>query len=214
MNRLRYRQSYRRHLPHVQPPGATVFVTFRLAGSVSTSALQRLSLEAGRYGKALEAIGDPEERRRWSYADMNRLFGKWDAVVDEASAGPSWLGRPEVAGLVADALQACAGREYDLHAFCIMPNHVHAVFTPLRAEKGTYHSLSSIMHSLKGGTARKANLVLGRSGAFWEHENYDHVVRDEAELGRIVTYVLENPVKAGLAHAREDWEWSYCEWGL
>ena len=70
------------------------------------------------------------------------------------------------------------------------------------------------MRSLKGRTVREANLVLGRRGAFWQHENYDHVVRDEAELGRIVTYVLGNPVKAGLAARREEWEWSYCEYEL
>lgn len=211
MNTLRYRQSYRRHLPHIQPPGATLFVTFRLAGSVPGSAIERLSQEADRYRRVLETIGDQGERRRRSYNDLNRLFGQWDSALDQPSAGPSWLGRAEVARLVAEELHVCDGRDYDLHAFCIMPNHVHAVFTPLQTEKGTYHSLSSIMHSLKGRTAREANLVLGRRGTFWEHENYDHVVRDEVELGRIITYVLENPVKAGLADRREDWEWSYCK---
>ena len=67
-----------------------------------------------------------------------------------------------------------------------------------------YRSLSSIMRSLNGRTAREANFALGRSGTFWEHENYDHVVRDEAELGRIITYVLGNPVKAGLADRPEE----------
>jgi len=51
--------------------------------------------------------------------------------------------------------------------------------------------------------------VLGRRGAFWQHENYDHVVRDKAELSRIITYVLENPVKAELVGPHDQWEWSY-----
>jgi putative transposase len=54
--------------------------------------------------------------------------------------------------------------------------------------------------------------VLRRGGGFWQHENYDHVVRDEAELSRIVAYVLDNPVKAGLAGSRGDWEWSYSRY--
>jgi len=70
------------------------------------------------------------------------------------------------------------------------------------------------MSSLKGPTAREANLVLGRSGAFWQHENYDHVVRDEAELNRIVAYVLDNPVRAGLAQSCEEWKWSYSQYEL
>ena len=56
--------------------------------------------------------------------------------------------------------------------------------------------------------------MLGRSGAFWQHENYDHVVRDEAELNRIVAYVLDNPVRAGLAQSREEWKWSYSQYEL
>jgi len=79
---------------------------------------------------------------------------------------------------------------------------------------GSHHSVSSIMRSLKGRTARQANLVIGRRGTFWQHENYDHVVRDEGELGRIITYVLENPVKARLVQARDEWRWSYSKYEL
>ena len=100
-------------------------------------------------------------------------------------------------------------------------NHVHVVFTPLpmRSSKTDnttqtnslcYNTLSTIMQSLKGYTARKANLLLGRSGPFWQHESYDHVIRDPSEWQRIVTYVLNNPVKAGLVDTWEKWQWSYC----
>jgi putative transposase len=74
--------------------------------------------------------------------------------------------------------------------------------------------MSAIMHSLKLYTAREANLVLGRTGSFWQHENYDHVVRDEAELRRIILYVVHNPVKAGLVEHWEDWKWTYCKHSL
>ena len=108
-----------------------------------------------------------------------------------------------------------------------MSNHVHVVFTPLAMQssrtdivnsaentaqtKGLcYNPLSSIMQSLKGYTAHKANHLLGRSGAFWQRESYDHVVRDASEWQRIITYVLNNPVKAGLVDSWEKWQWSYC----
>jgi len=72
--------------------------------------------------------------------------------------------------------------------------------------------MSAIMHSLKRYTARQANLLLGREGGFWQHENHDHVVGDEAERQRIITYVLNNPVKAGLVEHWEEWKWIYCKY--
>lgn len=69
--------------------------------------------------------------------------------------------------------------------------------------------LASIMQSLKGYTARQCNLLLERRGTFWEHESFDHVVRNPQEWERIVAYVLNNPVKARLVKNWQDWEWSY-----
>lgn len=87
-----------------------------------------------------------------------------------------------------------------------MPNHIHIVFMPLKESKDKYYSLSKIMHSFKRHTAHEANLTLGRTGTFWQHENYDHFVRDDAELERIVKYVLYNPVKANLVKEQSDWK--------
>jgi hypothetical protein len=57
-------------------------------------------------------------------------------------------------------------------------------------------------------------LLLGQEGAFWEHESYDHYVRDEAELERIIKYVLYNPVKAGLAADWVAWPWTFSKQDL
>jgi REP element-mobilizing transposase RayT len=202
----------RRHLPHIQPPGATLFITFRLAGSIPSRALEQLLSEARRIETRLGRISEPEAREREAYLAQRRHFGKWDHVLDTASAGPFWLMDGRIASLLHESLCYRAGHVYDLHAFCIMPNHVHLVCTPLQKEKGIYHAASAIMHSMKRYTARRANQLLGRGGAFWQHESYDHVVRNEAEWRRIITYVLHNPVKAGLAARPEDWEWSYCRY--
>jgi REP element-mobilizing transposase RayT len=65
------------------------------------------------------------------------------------------------------------------------------------------------MRWLKGSTARQANLILGRTGeAFWQDESFDHRVRDEVELHRIVRYVEHNPVNASLVANPGDWPWS------
>ena len=97
-----------------------------------------------------------------------------------------------------DALAHFDGDRYDLLAWCIMPNHVHAV---LRPKAG--HELPDILHSLKSFTSKKANKILNRTGEFWQAEYYDHLVRNEDDFRKQVEYTLENPAKAGLAN----WKW-------
>ncbi|MDO9300962.1 MAG: hypothetical protein Q7T89_06240, partial [Anaerolineales bacterium] len=130
-----------------------------------------------------------------------------------------WLSQPEIAEIIKEALLYRNGREYDLFAFCIMSNHVHVVFKPLESKSdwqsdlptSSYTPLNKIMQSLKRHTARKANIILGREGTFWQDESYDHVIRDNGEFERIINYVLENPVKAGLISKWEDWLWTFCK---
>jgi len=97
-----------------------------------------------------------------------------------------------------------------------MPNHVHVVLSINdEALVGQFNKLSyrlsRILHSIKRYTAREANKLIGCYGAFWQHESYDHVVRDERELDRIVQYVLNNPVSAGLTKDPETWKWNYVK---
>jgi type I restriction enzyme R subunit/putative DNA methylase len=92
--------------------------------------------------------------------------------------------------------------QYELEAFVLMPNHVHALIHP-RFE------LARIMQSLKGFSAHQANKVLRRTGQpFWQRESYDHWVRTSDEAARIKRYIEHNPVKAGLAASPADWPWS------
>jgi type I restriction enzyme R subunit len=101
-----------------------------------------------------------------------------------------------------------AGMRYDLLAFVVMPSHVHWVFRPIASWVKTLKGRSareSVVHSINRYTARECNLVCGGIGAFWQHESYDHWVRDEDELERVIHYVEGNPVKAGLAANPHEW---------
>jgi hypothetical protein len=70
-----------------------------------------------------------------------------------------------------------------------------------------------MLGSLKGATARQANLALGRTGQpFWQEESYDRLVRNGEEFRRIQRYIEYNPVKACLAASPEQYEWSSA-WG-
>jgi REP element-mobilizing transposase RayT len=64
------------------------------------------------------------------------------------------------------------------------------------------------MKSIKGYSARRCNELLGSTGQFWQDESYDHLVRHDDELLRLIDYIENNPVKAGLIARREDWKWS------
>jgi REP element-mobilizing transposase RayT len=166
----------RGYVPHWERPGATYFVTYRLADSLPRHVLAQL-LE--------HHASDPDD------AFAMRL----DQELDRAH-GDAHLSDPRIAELIVDNWRYFDGERYKLIAFCVMPNHVHIVF---RART----KLDAIVHSWKSYTAQKANQVLERTGPFWCREYFDHLVRSDEELNRIVAYVVGNPAKAGL----EPWPW-------
>ena len=99
-----------------------------------------------------------------------------------------------------------ARRFYEIHAWVIMLNHVHAIFQPRAA-------LPTIMRWLKGRTGLRANKLLGRIGTpFWQDESFDHWVRNTQEQQELIEYVENNPVKAGLVATKEQWLWSSAGW--
>lgn len=202
MSNLRFREFYQRRLPHIQIAGATYFITFRLANSLPLDVLESLKAESQK-NKSLPAEQAILAYRQW--------FARYDDFLDRVVCGESFLRDEQIADMVSESIKFRNGKTYDLAAFSVMPNHAHLVCTPLEKSEGVFYGLTEILHSLKRYTARQANLLLDRSGAFWQHESYDHVIRDEAELERIIKYVLFNPVKAGLVDDWNNWKWSYCK---
>jgi putative transposase len=201
---------YRRRLPHYQPERAAFFITSRLAGSLPSDVILSLMRERDAQQLAIRKEEDEVRRRRLEEEQHARYFGKFDEYLDSAMTGPDWLRRGDVAGIVSEAIHRRDGKKYDLLSFCVMPNHIHLVVDVERSDASLYR----ILQSLKAFTAVKANRILGRCGAFWQHESYDHVVRDDAELDRILWYIVENPVKAQLCRRWQDWRWTYVKKGL
>ncbi|MGB0386439.1 MAG: transposase [Ardenticatenaceae bacterium] len=211
MAKLDYKRYYRRNLPHIQPEGATFFITSRLADSLPAEVAQRLREELQKIYAALGELpqGSPEWEQK--YLALRRHFGKWDQLLDRADYGPTWLADPRIAKLVADAFHHWDGQKYDLESYTIMPNHFHLEITPLQKEDGVYHAISSIMHSVKSYTASEANKLLNRPGSFWQEENYDHYIRNPAEQQRITNYILNNPIDGRLVKAWYDHPWTHCK---
>jgi REP element-mobilizing transposase RayT len=202
---------YHRHLPHYQPEFATFHIVYRLAGSLPRHVLEEL-----RHEKELLKLNDNVTNKKCP--QPSRLyFERFDALLGETSSGPIWLKEFDIAIIVKDAIHFRDNKLYNLIAYCIMPNHVHMLFELIsntnknfRVGDSTY-MITKILASLKKYTALRANRILKRSGAFWQHESYDHVIRDSDELERTIWYILYNPVKAGLVKHPDNWKWSYCK---
>jgi hypothetical protein len=151
-------RQYDRRLPHWKVAGQPQFVTFRLHGGLPPNRVF------------------PPAR-----LTSGQAFVTMDRLPDQARAGPLFLRRPEIARFVVQALGDGATRfqRYRLHAFVVMPNHVHLLVTPL-VTAGQW------LGPLKGFTGHGANRLLGRCGVlFWQNESYDHLVRDELEFRRV-----------------------------
>ena len=214
MKNLEYREFYRRNLPHIQPRRATFLGNLGLVGSLPIEVAERLSAEAEHLEKKLLTITDRKEKQLLRDRDQRKLFRKWEDELHKIQTGPFWLKDERIAEIVADSILYHDGDWFDVLAYCILPNHVHLVLIPYESSDIADYSLTKIMHNIKRNSANHANKVLGRTGAFWQHENYDHFARDEKELERIIKYVLHNPVEAGLTNDWSKWKWSYCKYEM
>ncbi len=175
---------YRRNLPHWQPEGKVLFLTWSLHGSVPLHVIREVSKQAK------DILG--------------KSFVEIDRRLDQGKTGPTWLKDPDIAASVVKSLER-GTRElkcFDLFAYVVMSNHVHVLIQPRVP-------LRRITNGIKGFSARKANKILGRTGQpFWREESFDHWVRNEEEFHRIKSYIEHNPVTAGLVERPEDWPWS------
>ena len=193
---------YKRNLPHFQPSNSIYFVTFRLSNSLPKNVIKELKLEFERIKNT--NIGQ-------------EYFLKFNQLLDTSDTGSLWLKTNDVAEIISQAIHYRDQKEYDLYCYCIMPNHVHIIFDVTRfAESSSRNSVSTynlakLMQNLKKYTALESNKVLKRTGQFWHHESYDHVIRDNKELENTIIYVIQNPVKAGLVTDYKKWRWSYLK---
>src|SRR5882672_2892179 len=184
---------YRRNLPHWHPEGKSIFITWRPFGSLPASLFKKN--RTARNGCATTAP-EPEDF-------PGKKFLELDAALDSAKRGPCWLAAPEFAAFAEYPILhgADLGR-YQLHAYAVMPNHVHILLDP-------FAPLAKISGPLKGVAACDINARLGRTGKpLWQDESFDHWIRNSAEFERIRQYIEWNPVSAGLVERPEDWKWS------
>ncbi len=178
-------------VPHFEKPGAIQSVTFRLHDSVPVDLIERWREELG--------SGESRDKDAATSIELRQRIARYE----DAGHGECWLKHPEIAELVQNALLHFDNERYRLLAWCIMPNHVHVVI-----ECWSDWPLADIIQSWKSFTAKEANKILNRTGAFWFREYHDRFIRDEKHFSNAIEYIYHNPVKAGLVSSPEKWSYS------
>lgn len=171
------------NLPHWRQEGVTYFVTFRLADSIPREAVQLWRRQQTEWLDRHLLPFSNEEKREY-FELFVRCFHRW---LDKAT-GVCLLRKSVHRDIVSNAMGHFDGTRYHLGHWVIMPNHVHAIITPIGD-----NSLSEILHSWKSFTSKKINAARGEVGTVWQKESFDHIVRSPETLERIEGYILENP---------------------
>jgi len=178
------------YLPHWSKDGSIYFVTFRLIDSLPKKVISELATQRGDMLDGSEPF------------DL-KAIQRLDKLLDKGF-GPDWLKNPDIARLIVSAIRHFDGERYELHAYCVMPNHVHVVLKPQNGVE-----LAGIIRSMKNFPARRANHILGREGAFWSREYFDRLIRTSKEHTKSIEYVWFNPESAGIENS--PWKWRLGE---
>ena len=117
--------------------------------------------------------------------------------------GSCRLADPRAARMVEETLRLGDGRDYQLMAWIVMPNHVHVIARPARSV-----SLAVIARTWKGSSARAINGLFGTTGRFWQPEVFDRYIRGPDHEYYAIRYVELNPVTAGLCRDPLEWKFS------
>ena len=194
-----------RKRPHLYPGGGTFALTMRLAGSLTRPTIRKIQALQRKFGNEIPPAvywqASAEEREGF------RLYASGQTTRRQLN-GPFHLHHNEaIREIVARAIMHRDGREWEVLAYSLMPNHVHLVVRHLSRD---YH-MGRILRRFKSYTATMANRVLETQGAqFWEHEGYDTIIKSTADLRCHCRYTLLNPVWATLVKHWSAWPGNFC----
>jgi REP element-mobilizing transposase RayT len=174
----------RGYLPHLDRGGICQSITLRLFDSLPQSLLRKL------YDEVLTLPPD-----RQSIVKMKKI----ETWID-SGYGACYLRDARIAAVVESSLFYYHGKQYYLHAWVIMPNHIHFLATLFPRT-----SLSSTIRCLKSFSALQSNKILQRSGTFWFRDYFDRFIRHQNHFLSVLAYIENNPVKAGLCKCSTDW---------
>ena len=173
----------RGYIPHWDVGQRTQFITFNLADSLPKRLLRQW------YD---EIIQNPQKSSHTKIEQIQQAL--------DQHHGTCLLKQPGPANIMVDTLKHYENQRYKLHAWVVMPNHVHVLFTPMSG-----FAMSSIVQNWKSFSAHRINALLGRKGRLWEPEYFDRLIRNYKHFMEVFDYIIYNPVSAGLCTTPLDW---------
>ena len=178
----------RTRLPHFHRDGLIQSITIRLADAVPAEAIA---------GWRSELAARAEQR-----TDPGRVaqLRCWIERYSDAGHGACWLADRQVGSTVAEEILQDEGITHETLAWCVMPNHVHALVRPRKGVK-----LPELVRSWKSRSSIAANRLMGRTGPFWMRGYFDRFIRSDEHLINAIRYIEGNPVTAGLVRRPEAW---------
>ena len=178
-------RAWGRNLPHWRQDGCVYFVTFRLEDSIPADVLTAWQVDRDEWLLAHPHPHDEETAR-----EFHRLFTARIERFLDTCHGACPLRESAARQVVVEVLHGRDGMEngYALDAFVVMPNHVHALVAPTAA-----YPLSTVVKDWKSVSAHRLNKLTGRKGGLWQHETWDHIVRNPGQMDRFRRYIAENP---------------------
>lgn len=192
----------RRRLPHWEQPEICYFLTFRTADSLPVN-VAGVHRENRLHWLQTKGVHPTSTTINWleltsqlapqDLREYQQLFSQQFHQLLDAGHGACALRHPEVRQHLEDVLHHSDGMRYYLGDYVIMPNHVH-----LLAQMNFGFELKSQLQIWKRFSARRINALLNRTGAFWQGESYDRIIRNSAEFEHYRGYIEANPAKAKL----------------
>ena len=187
------------HLPHWETKAVIYHVSFRLADSIPDYLIKQWINERN---NILEIARNSS--RIITESEVRRLQFLYSNTVEkylDAGHGSCLLRQETAAAIVKSAFEFYNGEKYLLHAWSIMPNHVHVIFEILNEIPQNV-----ILKAWKSFTAHAINKALNRKGQLWQVDSYNHIIRTEAEYYYQMRYVWNNP--QFLPPETRKWRWS------
>ena len=181
-SRFAQAEVHTRNLPHWAANSTIIFITYRLADSMPAGKLRQWQGERDEW---LRLHPEP-----WDEVTASEYYDTFPVKLDawlDAGYGSCILFREDCRRIVVENLLHFNGTRYRLHAFVVMPNHVHVL-----VEIANRDDLPKIVHGWKSYTANRMNEATGGSGGVWQREYYDRLIRNEEHYVRTVEYIRKN----------------------
>jgi REP element-mobilizing transposase RayT len=165
-------------LPHWQQDEVMLFVTFRLGDSMPASLLKKWITERTLWLRQHPKPWDQKTERSY-HLRFTRQLEDW---LDEGH-GSCLLRDPAHRSILEETLMNDHGSRVAHHAWVIMPNHVHLLFSP-------NWPIEKLLKSWKDVSARRIS-----KGSIWQRHYRDTLIRDARHFVRAVRYIRRNPMK-------------------